>query len=187
MTLQVTELCNFRCKYCVYTNNDGSDRKHSNKVMTEETMKKAVDFLHIHSVDSESVAVGFYGGEPLLNFNVIKNAIEYTENIFKGKKVEFAITTNASLLSNDILQYFDNHNVGITISIDGPQKINDANRVYANQSGSVFDTVKTKIEQIVKNHKNISNMLSVNMVIDPKWDYNDYLRVFDEILHAQKS
>ena len=78
ITLQVTQSCNFRCKYCIYSENaNRSQRTHSSKHMSWETAKKAIDFLYEHSVDSEKIYIGFYGGEPLLEFELIKQCIEY--------------------------------------------------------------------------------------------------------------
>lgn len=71
--LQVTQSCNFRCTYCIYTASiDGMQRKHNNKHMSWDTAKKAVDYLWQHSIDSDTVTIGFYGGEPLLEFDLIK-------------------------------------------------------------------------------------------------------------------
>jgi len=76
MTLQLTQDCNFRCKYCTYSEeHNKSQRSHSAKVMSWETAKKAVHFLRDHSADSKSVNIGFYGGEPLLEFSLLKKII----------------------------------------------------------------------------------------------------------------
>ena len=98
--LQVTQGCNFRCEYCIYTASiDGIQRKHTNKRMDFHTAKHAVDYLWNHSIDSDVVTIGFYGGEPLLEFELIKQVILYTEKKFQGKIVHYAMTTNVSLLS----------------------------------------------------------------------------------------
>lgn len=97
--LQVTQGCNFRCEYCIYTASiDGIQRKHTNKRMDFQTAKHAVDYLWNHSIDSDVVTIGFYGGEPLLEFELIKQVILYTEKKFQGKIVHYAMTTNVSLL-----------------------------------------------------------------------------------------
>ena len=74
ITLQVTQNCNLRCKYCVYSGSY-ENRTHSNKRMNFETAKKAIDFLYEHSSLSESVGVGFYGGEPLLEIELLKKCV----------------------------------------------------------------------------------------------------------------
>lgn len=69
--LQVTQDCNLRCKYCAYSENY-KNRVHNNKTMSIETAKKAVDFLIHNSSESDIVGISFYGGEPLLNFKLIR-------------------------------------------------------------------------------------------------------------------
>ena len=85
MTLQVTQNCNLRCSYCHYTSNDGSQRFHSNRVMNLSVAKKALLFLRDHSVDTPDIYIGFYGGEPLLEMQLIKEAVTFAEEIFYGK------------------------------------------------------------------------------------------------------
>lgn len=101
MTLQVTQNCNLRCKYCVYS---GSyiNRTHTNKRMTWEVAKRAVDFYYEHTKNSKEVSLGFYGGEPLLEIALIRKVVEYAEELFKGKKLSFNMTTNATLFTNEI-------------------------------------------------------------------------------------
>ncbi|WP_455615345.1 4Fe-4S cluster-binding domain-containing protein [Eisenbergiella sp.] len=85
ITLQVTQNCNLRCSYCHYTSNDGSQRIHSNKSMDILTAKKALLFLRDHSIDTQDIYIGFYGGEPLLEMRLIKELVTFAENIFFGK------------------------------------------------------------------------------------------------------
>ena len=74
--------------------------------MDFNTAKKAIDFLWEHSSDSSSLDIGFYGGEPLIAIDLIKKVIDYSEKLFVGKEIGFTITTNATLLSEDIIHYF---------------------------------------------------------------------------------
>ena len=97
LVLQVTQGCNLRCEYCVYSG--GYDtRTHTNKRMNYKTAIKAIDFLIEHSKDEDTLYLGFYGGEPLLEFELIKMCVKYINKNAFGKKVEFNITTNATLL-----------------------------------------------------------------------------------------
>ncbi len=83
ITLQLTQSCNLRCAYCIYseTTND-KQRKHSAKRMSWETAKAGIDFLAEHSIDNDQANVGFYGGEPLLEFELLKKATLYAEERF---------------------------------------------------------------------------------------------------------
>lgn len=86
--LQVTQDCNFRCEYCVYTASiDGVQRKHQNKHMSWDTAKRAVDYLWEHSIDSDVITIGFYGGEPLLEYSLIQKVISYSDKRFAGKQI----------------------------------------------------------------------------------------------------
>lgn len=105
LILQVTQNCNFRCEYCVYS---GSyvNRVHSKKRMSLETAKKAVDFYYNHCKNTKSAQIGFYGGEPLLEIELIKEIVEYSKILFRGKEIIFNMTTNASLLDDDKIDFW---------------------------------------------------------------------------------
>lgn len=105
ITLQLTQNCNFRCKYGIYSETHNlRQRSHSTERMTFETAKKAIDFLWKHSVDSPDVNIGFYGGEPLLEFPLLKKAVKYSERLFEGKNLTFSVTTNGTLLNDEIIR-----------------------------------------------------------------------------------
>ena len=172
ITLQLTQSCNFRCKYCIYSEDKNArQRSHSSKHMSWETAKKAIDFLWEHSVDSKSINIGFYGGEPLLEFPLLQRIVDYSKERFIGKKLTFAMTTNGSLLTDDIIHYLENHRVTLLISIDGPKEINDRNRVFADGSGT-YDTVAKQIHRIKEIAPEYAKDLSISMVIDPENDFD---------------
>lgn len=104
LILQVTQNCNLRCKYCVYS---GSyiNRQHNNKRMSFEIAQKAIDFYIAHSMQSQKLRFGFYGGEPTLEMVLIKNCVTYILQQAKGKDVEFNLTTNATTLNDEQLQF----------------------------------------------------------------------------------
>ena len=180
ITLQVTQSCNFRCKYCIYSEDTNfKQRTHSSKRMSYETAKQAVDFLWEHSVDSPTVNIGFYGGEPLLEFKLIKEIIAYAEGRFAGKPITFNITTNGSLLSDEIIQYFIDHHVSMMISLDGPKEINDENRVFKNGSGT-YDTVIHNIALMRQKYPDFAATVHINMVIDPSHDFDCYNEIMLE-------
>ncbi|WP_418666379.1 radical SAM protein [Allofournierella sp.] len=168
MTLQVTQQCNLRCDYCLYSENSNElQRHHENKHMSFETAKRAIDFLLTHSVDSSTVSIGFYGGEPLLQFPLIKKVVEYAESLFTGKIVQFNITTNATLITDEIADYLVKKRFATTISMDGPKSIQDSHRKFPDGSGT-FDIVYDRIHRLIERYPNFTPFLSVNMVIDPR-------------------
>jgi len=180
LTIQLTHACNLRCSYCPYTSNDGTYRLHENKRINLETIKKALLMLRDNSVDSEDITVGFYGGEPLLEFELIEETVRYCKKIFVGKEVSYTITTNGTLISDEVLELFEKENFQVVISLDGPREINDKNRKFANSNKSVFDKVIKNIIYIKENYKTLFNRISINMVIDPTQDFNKYKLLFEE-------
>ncbi|MCK4397370.1 MAG: radical SAM protein [Methanophagales archaeon] len=148
LTLCATEDCNFRCKYCIYSDNYEYFRGYSHKYMNFETAKKALN--HYFSLLEEAKrynpwrepAVGFYGGEPLLNFKLIKKCVEYIEKKYNNYKILLTITTNASLLNKEKADFLMQHNFSITLSLDGPEEEHNRNRVYANGKGTFKDIMK---------------------------------------------
>lgn len=158
--LQVTQNCNLRCEYCAYSGGY-KNRVHSNKRMCESTALKAIDFLIAHSKDSDSVSIGFYGGEPLLEFNLIKKCIEYAAKHIEGKCIYFNITTNGTLLKDKIVDFFVQYKVLVTISLDGPEEIHNKNRKYVESQKGSFATIMENLQSIQKKYpsyfqKNIS-------------------------------
>ncbi|MDR2546799.1 MAG: radical SAM protein [Lachnospiraceae bacterium] len=141
ITLELTEKCNLRCDYCVYNEKHNGERGFSSKEMSKETLEAAIEFLAKHG--SDEVAVTFYGGEPLLKFDLIKHAVFYSQKILKEKKVSFSMTTNLTLMTKKMADFFASiDNFSIVCSIDGPEHIHDQYRKYADGTGSFNNTIK---------------------------------------------
>lgn len=170
LRFQVTQNCNLRCHYCPYTKNNGNQRLHSNKVMSLDTAMKTLNFFHQRSIDTPHIKIGFTGGEPLLEFDLIKKIITRADQLFEGKPISYQITTNATLLTKDILEFLTLKNVQLMISLDGPKKINDKQRIFANNRGT-YDTIIKSIMFIKDNFPEIFSSLIINMVLDPANDF----------------
>ena len=178
ITLQVTQSCNMRCRYCIYDETaNPRQRKHSNKRMSWDIAKCAIDFLWDHSVDSPKVNVGFYGGEPLLEFSMIKKVVEYSEKRFYGKPLSFSITTNGTMLDDEKVRYMQRHNIGLLVSLDGPKEINDRNRVFKDGRGT-YDIVMENIERLRVVSPDYASKLQISMVIDPENDFDCINSIF---------
>lgn len=130
--------CNQNCTYCQQNNPDLNDKSHMNL----ETAKKVVDF--IFQSPSENITIEFQGGEPLLEFDLLKSTIEHAKkkNEKAGKNLKFSVVTNLTLMTEDKLDYFMSNRIGICTSLDGPKDVHNTNRVFYDGSGSYDDVVK---------------------------------------------
>ncbi|MDO4305169.1 MAG: SPASM domain-containing protein, partial [Bacillota bacterium] len=149
------------------------NRVHTNKRMDWNTAKKAIDFLHEHSECSSQVAFGFYGGEPLLEFELIKKSVGYINQKFFGKRKTFVITTNATLLNEEKLRFFMENDFSIMISLDGPESVQDGNRVFADNESGTFETIIEKLKMIEKIAPDYLEKISFNAVIDLQHNFNE--------------
>lgn len=150
LVLQVTRSCNFMCRYCLYASTSNVERTHENINMDFQTAKGAIDFLFEHSCDSTSINISFYGGEPLLNFDLIKEVVEYANSIFKTKKLSYSMTINASLLTDTIIQFIVKHSFNIAISLDGPKDIQNAHRRFKTTGSETYQIVINNINKLKK-------------------------------------
>lgn len=137
LTLMIVQECNMRCSYCY-----GHNGEYNNKgKMGKEVAFKAVDFL-VENSDKDNLSIAFLGGEPLLNMDLVKSVVEYSKNIGeeRKKKFTFTITTNGTLIDEEIEKYLTDNHIVTQISIDGAKDKHDANRYFDNKKGS-YDTV----------------------------------------------
>lgn len=178
ITLQVTQSCNLACEYCPYASKITSKnaRSHSNKKMTWETAKKALDFYATHSSNREKVLVTFYGGEPMLAFDLIEKCIQYSDALFAGKEVEYHFTTNGTIMSEESLEFIVEHKIHVMFSIDGPKEIHDIHRRFRNDKGS-FDLAFETASRLINAYGSVAKeYISINTVIDTN---NDLDKVFE--------
>lgn len=169
LTLQVTQQCNLRCEYCAYSGTY-TNRRHSEKTMSFEMAKKGIDFLIHHSQNSKLLNLSFYGGEPLLEFDLIKKCIEYIKVKAEGKKIIYNITTNATLLNEEHIKYLAANDVSLTISLDGPKEIHDKNRKFAGSGKGTFDIIVEKMKKFKEQFPAYYQNIIFNCVLDPRSD-----------------
>ncbi len=143
ITLELTEKCNLRCKYCVYGKTNENYRTFGEKVMSLETARKGIDFLMEHSKEDEKVYIGFYGGEPLLRFPIIKEIILYIRSNYSHRKVFYSMTSNMTLMTDEIAKFLANvEDMSVVASIDGPKEIHDNQRVFIDGRGTFEKAIK---------------------------------------------
>lgn len=157
LVVNVTNQCNLSCTYCYEYGEDkivDTENGKQPKFMSDETARAAVDFALRESQSSPTAHITFFGGETLMNFPVLKSAIGYARRraATLGKEVDFSLTTNATLLRPDVIDFLADERVGVTISIDGPQELQDKFRVFSNGQGS-YEIVAPKIKALLARHK----------------------------------
>ena len=125
-----------KCVYCQAQNGESIP----NGMMSKYVAKRAVDIAL--SSPSKSLSFEFQGGEPFLNFNVIKYIVEYTKKNKNDKIVEFNVVSNLTLINAEIAQFIKENNIGISTSIDGDEDLHNKNRMYSTNGGTYADTVR---------------------------------------------
>lgn len=144
MYLNVSTYCNLACKYCFIDNNPLST--HDRRIMSFETAKNALDKFKEEITKNNELNIAqiiLYGGEPLTNTEHFSKIVRYAREIMPNIKI--TLITNGTLLNKEIIEFLNNQNIIIGLSIDGPKDINDKSRVYKSQEGSVFDDASSKI------------------------------------------
>lgn len=147
MCLHIAHDCNLRCKYCFASTGDfGTGRT----LMDFETGRRAIDFLIENSGDRKFLELDFFGGEPTLNFDVVKQVVEYARSKEEenNKKFRFTITTNGVHLTDDMIDFINKEMYNVVLSIDGRKEVNDRMRVRVDGSGS-YDKIMPNFEKLV--------------------------------------
>ena len=135
LVLNVANKCNLHCTYCYEP--EKAKYGPSPVQMDWDTARTSVDFLFAKAGNNREVNLVFFGGEALLNFKLMREVVAYAEEKAKesGKKIDFSLTTNGTLLTDEIIDFFQAHRFGLTISIDGPQDLHDKRRSFLTTRG----------------------------------------------------
>jgi len=150
LCLNVAHSCNMKCRYCFAS--QGSFGL-APSLMTLETGQKALDFLIEKSGPIRNLEVDFFGGEPLLVADMLKHLVAYGRQREKEthKHFNFTLTTNCSLLDQDMIDFVIANDISVILSLDGRKEINDLHRVFNNGQGS-YDRIVPKIKRMVEHH-----------------------------------
>jgi len=175
--LEVTERCNLRCGYCIYGTQFEQRRNHSNVDMSEEIARAAIQYLKDHS-SSGQIALTFYGGEPLLRFDLIKYCIDYAIKTISNPELYFSLTTNLTLVNKEIAEYLASiENLSLVCSIDGPKDIHDSYRKDIKGNGS-FNRAIQGLKYLIEAFGNsASGRLSISMVFAPPYSNEKLERI----------
>ncbi len=148
LCLHVSHACNLNCDYCFA----GEGRYHGERaLMPFEVGKKAINFLIENSGKRKNLEVDFFGGEPLLNWDVVKQIVAYARSIEKsrGKNFRFTLTTNGVLIDDDVIDFTSREMTNVVLSLDGRKEIHDRLRKFVSGKGS-YDLIVPKFKELVE-------------------------------------
>ena len=148
LCLHIAHTCNLNCSYCFAS----QGKYHGERaLMSYEVGKRALDFLVENSGTRRNLEVDFFGGEPLMNFDVVKKLVEYARSIKKekGKNFRFTLTTNGVLIDEDVIDFANREMSNVVLSLDGRKEVHDRYRVDYAGNGS-FEKIVPKFQKLVK-------------------------------------
>lgn len=148
LCLHIAHDCNMCCKYCFAGEGEYSGNR---SLMSFEVGKRALDFLIEQSGSRKNLEVDFFGGEPLLNFDVVKQLVAYARSIEKekGKNFRFTLTTNGVLLNDEVMEWANKECYNVVLSLDGRKETNDRMRRTRNDKGT-YDLILPKFQKMAK-------------------------------------
>ena len=151
VVLNVNTGCNLSCTYCYKEDLSTPDK---GEKMSLATAVQSIEMLLRESPAQERYNIVFFGGEPLTNLALIREVVEFAEKRFAeiGKRVDFSLTTNATLLDEKTIAWLGAHRFGIAVSIDGPKAVHDRNRITVGGKGS-YETVARKVRLLLGSYR----------------------------------
>lgn len=151
LCLHIAHDCNLACKYCFAEEGEYHGRR---ALMSFEVGKKALDFLIDNSGNRRNLEVDFFGGEPLMNWEVVKQLVKYGRSKEKeyNKNFRFTLTTNGVLLNDEIMEFLNEEMSNVVLSLDGRKEVNDAMRPFRNGKGS-YDLIVPKFQKLAQSRE----------------------------------
>ena len=161
--LNISNICNLKCSYC-YANQGNYGKE--NNLMKPDLAQKICEYIDYNFPNVEEIS--FFGGEPLLNIDVLELICKY----FSSKNKKFSIVTNLTLIDDRVISLIKQYNIAITESLDGPKDINDINRLTLDNKGT-FDTISENIKQL---NSEVPNSLKMIEATYTKYSYKKYTK-----------
>ena len=148
LCLHIAHDCNLACQYCFAEEGEYHGKR---ELMSYEVGKKALDFLVANSGNRRNLEVDFFGGEPLMNFQVVKDLVAYGRSLEKehDKNFRFTLTTNGVLLDDDIMEFANKEMGNVVLSIDGRKEVHDRMRPFRQGAGS-YDLIVPKFQKFAE-------------------------------------
>jgi len=193
LCMNVSHACNMSCAYCFagrgeYGSSDGHvsdvesgiNNEGDKKLMSLETGIRAIDFLVKNSGDRKTLDVDFFGGEPLLNWDVIKGIVKYAREVERscGKRFRFTLTTNALLIDDDVISFTNNQMHNVVLSLDGRPETHDAMRKLPGGKDSYADVIDN-IKKLVEARRGKGYYIRGTFTRENKDFVNDILHIAD--------
>lgn len=177
LCLHMAHDCDLRCRYCFA----GTGAFHGvRSIMPLEVAKKAIDFVISHSQNRKNIEIDFFGGEPMLNFPVVKETVAYAreEGMKHGKHFRFTITTNGLLINEEQMKYVNENMDNVVLSCDGRKEVHDKNRKTVSGEGT-YDKVIDKFIKIANDRKQMDYYIRGTFTKDNKDFTKDVLHLAD--------
>jgi uncharacterized protein len=144
--------------------------------MTRETALAAIDFLAKNSLESKRIALGFYGGEPLLNFPIIRESVRRAKDLFKDKPPQITLTTNGTLINPEIARFLAENQVDVKVSIDGPEDVHDRYRKNTDGEGTYKNAVKGLYTLYKEYGDSFARKINLHLVYAPPYTAEEITR-----------
>ena len=178
LCLHMAHDCNLACRYCFAE--EGTYHGQKRELMSYEVGKKALDFLIENSGNRVNLEVDFFGGEPLMNFEVVKQLVAYGRSREKeaGKNFRFTLTTNGMLLTDEVTEFCNREISNVVLSLDGRKCVNDRMRPARNGQGS-FDVIVPKFKRFVEQRGDKSYYVRGTFTHENLDFYQDFLAMAD--------
>lgn len=177
-TFNLTENCNFRCKYCIYSGDYEMVRTHNQNKMSFETVRKMIEHIakwvcsEKRKIKTNTINIGFYGGEALLEQPLIKKILNYIKKRFRKKKVldkfnfRFHLNTNGYLLNDTTVDFLVENNIFIDVSLDGPREEHDKFRVTKN-GDETWETIWSNLNRLKERYPKYWNKVRFLITLHP--------------------
>ena len=177
LCLHIAHDCNLACRYCFAEEGEYHGRR---ALMSYEVGKKALDFLIANSGSRHNLEVDFFGGEPLMNWQVVKDLVAYGREQEKlhNKRFRFTLTTNGVLLNDEVQEFANREMDNVVLSIDGRKEVHDRMRPFRNGKGS-YDLVLPKFEKLAESRNQEKYYVRGTFTKNNKDFSNDVLHLAD--------
>ena len=184
LCLHIAHDCNLACKYCFAEEGEHHGRR---ALMSFEVGKKALDFLVANSGNRVNLEVDFFGGEPLMNWDVVKQLVAYGRSLEKpnNKKFRFTLTTNGVLLNDEVMEFVNKEMSNVVLSLDGRKEVNDRMRPFRTGKGS-YDLIVPKFQKLAES-RNQTNYYIRGTFTRNNLDFSEDVKHFADLGFKQMS